>query len=127
VLRPPILTGVVGLLTNSIFLLQVFVDKAIAITRNARGTDFNDLSVGIFTLHGNNFRCQFVYQTFIQASLMHTHACQYISILFNAYQCSSKHINAFQCLPMLITTNIGDFQCFSMIIKRRLSHTYQCL
>jgi hypothetical protein len=55
-----------------IFLLRVFVDKIIASTCDARGTDFDDMSVGIFTLHGNNFRCQFVYKAFIQASLMHT-------------------------------------------------------
>ena len=153
VLRPPVLAGVVGLLTNSIFLLRVFVDKAIAITRDARGTDFNDISVGIFTLHGNNFRCQFVYHTFIHAYQcssntclsMHINAYQCLSMLIYAFQCSSKftelylclnrngtylsmrvnahQTNAFQC----ISTFINAYQCSSHTCSSMHINAYQCL
>jgi hypothetical protein len=58
--------------TVSIFLLRVFVDKAITSGSDDRGTDFGDIPLGVFKLLANNFRCQLVKQDFIQAELMHT-------------------------------------------------------
>jgi hypothetical protein len=58
--------------TVSFFLLRVFVDKAITIGSDDRGTNFGDISLGVSKLLADIFRCQFAKQGFIQAELLHT-------------------------------------------------------
>jgi hypothetical protein len=73
------ITNEIGKSSTKISCDEMFTGyKAITSTCGSRGTDFDDMSIGVFTLHGNNFRCQFVCQAFTQANLMHTNADQFL-------------------------------------------------